>query len=179
VGKTVIWGGRIISLINDSTGTTLIILESPLDDEGYPKPARFSRGRFIATTPDFIDPAIVRKGNKVTLAGEITELKTDTLGKGTYPYPLIKIDELRIWIPAPYYYGYSRSYPSWGYGWPNYYYYGDDFFDGGYPSGYFWWGGPWYRGESFRRREGPGEEFREHGDRREEGREEAHERGGR
>jgi outer membrane lipoprotein len=177
MGKIVIWGGRILSLTNDSTGTTLVILESPLDDEEYPKATRFSRGRFIATTSEFLDPAIIRTNTKVTLAGEIAAVKTDTLGKGTYPYPLIKIEELRIWVPAPYYYGYRRSYPSWWYGWPNYYYYGDDFFDGGYPPGYFWGGRQWDNRGNFRRGEEREGGFREQGERHEEGHEGGHEGG--
>jgi hypothetical protein len=35
-GKIVIWGGRIIDVINDSTGSQLMILESKLNKEEYP-----------------------------------------------------------------------------------------------------------------------------------------------
>ena len=127
-GKIVIWGGRILDVINDSTGSQLVVLESKLDDEEYPLPSRFSRGRFIAATPQFLDPAIFIKGRRVTLAGEVVGMKTEKLGNGTYAYPEVKIEELRYWVPSPYYMYYPDYSHRWWDRWPYYDFYDDFFF---------------------------------------------------
>jgi outer membrane lipoprotein len=129
MGKIVIWGGRIIDLINDSTGSQLIILESKLDNDEYPLPSRFSQGRFIAKTSKFLDPAIFIKGHRVTLAGEVVGTRTEKLGNGSYTYPEIKIEELRYWVPTPYYMYYPHFSRRWWDPWP-YYDFNDDFFFG-------------------------------------------------
>ncbi len=96
-GAIVIWGGIVLNVTNDSLGSTLFVMETPLDDEGYPSSANLPRGRFIAHTPLFLDPEIYRKGRRVTLAGEITGVSTRKLGEGTYAYPILKVKELRYW----------------------------------------------------------------------------------
>jgi len=147
MGKIVIWGGRILDVLNDSTGSQLVVLESKLDDEEYPMQPRFSRGRFIAQTSKFLDPAVFIKGHRVTLAGEVVGLKTDKLGNGVYAYPEVKIEELRYWVPAPYYMYYPMlSHRWWGRG-PYYDFY-DDFFFGDFNMRHEWRDGRWQeRGE--------------------------------
>ena len=138
-GATVIWGGFIIDTHNDSTGSTLTILETPLDYDEYPEPRSKSRGRFIAETDKFLDPLIFKTGKRVTLAATVEGTRTEKLGDGTYAYPVVKVLQLRYWeyeVYSPYPYGYPYYHPWWyhGYGWPYYdYYWGGDiyFFDHG------------------------------------------------
>jgi outer membrane lipoprotein len=135
-GATVIWGGFIIDDRTDSSGSTLTILESPLDYEGYPKRQSDSRGRFIAETDKFLDPLIFKAGKRVTLAATVDGTRTEKLGEGTYAYPVVKLLQLRYWeyeAYSPYPYGYPYYHPWWhhgyGYGWPYYdYYWGGDIY---------------------------------------------------
>lgn len=116
MGAVVIWGGVVVKVVNDSTGSRLTVIETPLDVEGYPIDPAYSRGRFIAFTAGFLDPEIYRKGRRVTLAGEITGVSTQKLGEGTYVYPQVMLSELRYWqYPSTYYYPYY--YPYYGAGW--------------------------------------------------------------
>jgi outer membrane lipoprotein len=147
-GKIVIWGGRILDLTYDSAGSQLTVLESPLHDDEYPMASRYSRGRFIAATSQFLDSAVFQRGHKVTLAGEITGVKTDKFGNGTYTYPEVKIDELRFWASSPDYLAYYQNYPNWGYGLPYYDFYNDFFWDD-FHHGYIWRGGRWQHREEF------------------------------
>jgi outer membrane lipoprotein len=115
-GKVVIWGGTTVKVVNDSSGSRLTIMETPLDADGYPLNTAYSRGRFIAYSSMFLDPEIYRKGRKVTLAGEITGVTTQKLGEGTYNYPQVMVNELRYWQPnTDYYYPYYSPYywPGW------------------------------------------------------------------
>jgi outer membrane lipoprotein len=111
-GALVIWGGAIIQVLNDSTGSQLMVLESPLGPDGYPESPVHSRGRFLALTDRFLDPLVYKKGRKVTLAGEVAGTSRRKLGEGSYVYPQIVIKEMRYWLPAPqYYYTPYYNYP--------------------------------------------------------------------
>lgn len=132
-GRVVIWGGSIIDIVNDSSGSELAILETPLDQDGYPLPDSYTRGRFKAYVAGFMDPLIFKKGIRVTLAGKITGIEKEQLSQVLYAYPKLEILQLRYWQNGPYYYspwyGGPYYYPwyEW-YGWP--YYHGVDFYFG-------------------------------------------------
>ena len=103
-GALVIWGGYIIDVVNSSTGTEVSVLETPLCGE-EPRQPETSQGRFIAYIDKFLDPAVFRKGRKVTVAGNITGREVRPLGKIDYAYPVLEIEELHMWErerPYPY-----------------------------------------------------------------------------
>lgn len=114
IGSIVLWGGKIIETINVPDGMEIIVLEMPLDYGEMPEDERRSRGRFIAKSSKFLDPAIYKEGRKITLAGEIIGSETKPLGKTQYTYPVVMIKQLHLWrkqrpvSPPPYY---------WGWGW--------------------------------------------------------------
>jgi outer membrane lipoprotein len=125
IGDIVIWGGIIIKTVNLEAQTQIFVLDTPLDYWGEPKDELYSRGRFIAETSEFLDPIVYKKGNKVTLAGEISGEKTLPLGQSRYTYPVVTIKELHLWGKVRYYpYYYPFYYP---------YYYN-------YWYGPYWWG---------------------------------------
>ena len=129
-GSIVIWGGKIIQTLNTQSGTELIILESPLDYSDEPKAEELSRGRFIAKTSTFLDPAIYRRGRKITVAGKILGKETQSLGKIEYTYPVVEAKEIHLW----------RKTSKWYQPYPPSYYFWDPYWDGPYYDGYgsFW-----------------------------------------
>src|SRR5215469_10799469 len=70
-GTTVIWGGRIIGIDNDTNGGTLYILSLPLDSDLRPLNAQTSPGRFVATSTYFLDPELFPPGSVITVAGQL------------------------------------------------------------------------------------------------------------
>jgi len=108
-GALVIWGGIIIGATNLPDGTEILVLETPLSSLGEPADDRFSEGRFIAKSPQFLDPEIYRKGRKLTVAGEIVGKEARQLGKIDYSYPVLSVKQLYLWTeptlsyPPPYY----------------------------------------------------------------------------
>ena len=90
------------------------MLETPLGWGEEPKSAAYSRGRFIASSSKFLDPAIYNEGRKITLAGKITGKKTLTLDGTTYTYPAVSIVQINLWEIrlAPYSYNYGWG-PYW------------------------------------------------------------------
>ena len=122
-GKIVLWGGRIIQTTNLKDGSEIIVLETPLDFLGLPDEAESSRGRFIARSTEFLDPAIYSPDRKITLAGKIVGAEERTLGETTYRYPVADIQELYLWEkPGPEDYIHTWGGPYWG-PWPGPYYY--------------------------------------------------------
>jgi len=135
-GETVIWGGVILATENNPEGTTLVVLETPLDWEGAPKDAEFSRGRFLARTSHFLDQAVYSQGRKVTLAGEVAGREVRMVGDLPYGYPVVSIREIHLWRDTA---------PAWApaHPWGPYWYWG-----GPYWYWEWWWprwGGHWRR----------------------------------
>lgn len=150
VGRLVVWGGIIIETNNTSSGTDIIVLQTPLGRGERPEGAEYSQGRFIAHSTNLLDPEIYQKGREITLAGVISGKETLPLGGTTYTYPMVDVKQLHLWqkrpqyryVYPPYYYGYWGPYWGWG---PPYWYWGP-------PYGYFGFYGNFGGREEFHER---------------------------
>ena len=125
----VMLGGEVLTAKRLKDHTRLIVLQLPLSSDDEPTINRTeSEGRFIAKQAEFLDPATIPPGTRVTVIGEIIGSTTELLDEMEYKYPVLTIRHLEVWPNAqqlPYYYG------------PYY---------GGYPYGgmyYGGFGGPW------------------------------------
>ena len=130
-GATFVWGGRILKLDNQTTGSALYVLQFPLDKCGYPQLDRYSQGRFVAVASQFLDPEMLKKGRLVTVAGTISgETKSEKIGQSQYNYPVLHLEEVHLWLP-----GRTYPVPYWS-------------FWGGYGAGWhdYWLGPPHYYG---------------------------------
>jgi outer membrane lipoprotein len=132
VGSAVVWGGSIIQTLNTKEGTDILVLEIPLGYEERPEGTRYSRGRFIAKTPGFLDSEIYKPGRKITVAGEIIGKETRPLGKTEYTYPVVMIKQIHLWrrhrvyvYPYPYYWYGPGWWRPWPYGYGDWYYWDD------------------------------------------------------
>jgi outer membrane lipoprotein len=96
-GKTVLLGGDILETQNLSDKTLVVVLQRPLGSQGQPGAGDVSEGRFIITTPAFLDPAIYSSGRKLTVAGRVAGKEVRPLGEITYTYPVIEKRELYLW----------------------------------------------------------------------------------
>ncbi|MGE0473276.1 MAG: Slp family lipoprotein [Nitrospirales bacterium] len=125
-GKLVMLGGQILEARRLKDSTQLIILQLPLIDEQEPvTELTQSQGRFIANQQEFLDPATVPSGTRVTVVGEISGSQSQSLDETTYDYPTVIIKNLKVWPkislgsylypPYPYY-----GYPFYPYPYPFY-----------------------------------------------------------
>lgn len=96
-GKTVLFGGDVIETQNLPDKTLIVVLQRPLDSRGEPSAGDVSEGRFIITTPGFLDPAIYGPGRKITVAGTVVGKEVRPLGEIKYTYPIIEKRELYLW----------------------------------------------------------------------------------
>ena len=136
-GRLVVLGGEVLSAKRLKEGTRIEVLQLPLSgaqDPVYNRTA--SQGRFMALQKEFLDPAKLPPGTRVTITGEVTGSTTQPLDESQYTYPVLDVKSLTVW-PAiepyrarpyyPYYYPYYPG-PYWGphWGW------------GGWGSPYGW-----------------------------------------
>ena len=96
-GKTVVFGGAIIETKNLPNKTQVVVLQRPLGSGGQPAAGDVSEGRFIMTTPGFLDPAIYSAGRRITVAGTVVGKEVRPLGEIPYTYPLIEQREIYLW----------------------------------------------------------------------------------
>jgi outer membrane lipoprotein len=130
IGKNAMLGGIVVVAKNTKEGGQLEIVQFKLDELGFPIESSNSGGRFLATTPDFIDAMVYSPRRMVTIVGEVKGKKVLPLDEVDYTYPVISIKEIYAWkvqesergfpYPAPgsynnydpYYYGYDVP-PYW------------------------------------------------------------------
>jgi outer membrane lipoprotein len=131
-GQRIILGGEVIRAKLLADRTEIEVLALPLDSTDQPTWNRAaSQGRFLAyQTKDFLDPAILPPGTRVTIVGEGKAAVRKQMDEAEYTYPVIESDYLKIWPVRTL----DRSYP---YGYGPYYYgpYGDPWYP--YYYGYY------------------------------------------
>lgn len=119
-GKTVVFGGIVVGLVNKKEGSLLEVYQTAMDQQGKPVNLDSSAGRFLALYQGLLESEIYRKGRKVTLAGIVQGERVMKLGEIDYRYPYILIKEIHLWReekPArnePYPWG---SWDPWCYPW--------------------------------------------------------------
>jgi outer membrane lipoprotein len=128
-GQSVVLGGEVLTAKRLKEGTRIEILQLPLDKSSRPElNLTQSQGRFLAVQRDFLDPATLPYGTRVTVTGDVTGSATMPLDETNYTYPVIDIKNLQVWAgieelaprmrPYPYYYAPGPYY--WGPYWNPY-----------------------------------------------------------
>ncbi|MEP6932539.1 MAG: Slp family lipoprotein [Nitrospirota bacterium] len=125
-GQSTVFGGRVLSARRQKDGTKIEILQLPLDRSKRPGyDLTQSQGRFIAIYREFLDPATIPPGTRVTVTGEVSGSTTQPLDETDYTYPVIKINRVQVW-PGSEYLVPIRPYmgpgPYWGPYWSPYWY---------------------------------------------------------
>lgn len=97
-GQSVTFGGKVLGARRLKEGTRIEILQLPLTGSLRPTvDLGKSQGRFVALQKDFLDPATVPPGTFVTVTGEMAGSVTLPLDETEYTYPLVRINNLRVW----------------------------------------------------------------------------------
>jgi outer membrane lipoprotein len=98
-GTWIMLGGVIIETRNTQEGTSIEVLETPLDRQGRPYNTDATRGRFIIESPQFLDAAVYHQGKPISVIGEAANQEVRPLGNMNYRYPVITEKEIRLWEP--------------------------------------------------------------------------------
>jgi outer membrane lipoprotein len=129
-GQTVVFGGKVLSARRQKDSTKIEILQLPLDRSSRPvSELTKSLGRFLALQQEFLDPATLPPGTRVTVTGEVSGSITLPLDEVDYTYPVIDIKRIQVWPgqedmprvihpymgPSPYWGSYWAPYRRWPY----------------------------------------------------------------
>lgn len=122
VGTVIVLGGEVLDATRLKDRTRLTMLQLPIIRRYEPTMDRTqSQGRFLAFQTEFLDPATVPTGTRVTIVGKVSGATTELLDEMEYTYPTVTITYLKVWPEAmhpPYRYGrYAPPY----YGYPGWY----------------------------------------------------------
>jgi outer membrane lipoprotein len=97
-GQAVVFGGVVLTARRLKDGTRIEILQLPLDRSTRPGYDLIqSQGRFIALQREFLDPATLPPGTRLTVTGEVSGSVTLPLDETDYTYPVIDIKRLHVW----------------------------------------------------------------------------------
>ena len=122
-GQIMVVGGKVLSAKRLKDGTQIEVLQLPLDRNMKPGGSlQKSQGRFIALQEEFLDPATLPSGTRVTVVGEVSGMVTLPLDETTYDFPTLVIKRLTVWPSLSIHRvigRYPYMYPYWGpYGGP-------------------------------------------------------------
>ncbi|HEV2327322.1 MAG TPA: Slp family lipoprotein [Verrucomicrobiae bacterium] len=94
-GTVVIWGGRVINVTNRGE---IYVLQLPLSHRGRPTGEDTAiEGRFIAVSPEFLDPAKYPAGSLVTVAGQLNGVRNERERNDFFRYPLLDVKQIYLW----------------------------------------------------------------------------------
>ncbi|MBC7839556.1 MAG: Slp family lipoprotein [Nitrospiraceae bacterium] len=97
-GRVLVLGGEVLNAKRLHDSTQIELLQLPLEEGEEPSLDRQrSQGRFLALQQEFLDPATVVKGTRVTIVGEVSGAKTDRLDDVEYRYPTLIVKHLHVW----------------------------------------------------------------------------------
>ena len=97
-GKVVLLGGEVLKAKAMKGGTQLEVLQLPLDDDQGPDLDRMhSKGRFLALHKEFLDPATIVDGTRVTIVGEVTGAVVEKMDEADYRFPTLEVRHLHQW----------------------------------------------------------------------------------
>lgn len=129
-GQPAVFGGKVLTARRQKNGTKIEILQLPLDRSMRPGyDLTQSQGRFIAIYREFLDPATIPPGTRVTVTGEFSGSMTQPLDETDYTYPVLTINRVQVWsavenlAPRIRPYPYMGPSPYWGPFWGPWPYY--------------------------------------------------------
>ena len=96
LGRVLTLGGEVLSAKLMKEGTRIEVLQLPLDSQGPVSERTASEGRFLAFQKEFLDPAKLPPGTRVTITGEVTGSQTQPLDETQYTYPTLDIKHLTL-----------------------------------------------------------------------------------
>lgn len=97
VGKVVVLGGEVLNAKRLPEGTSIEILQLPLNGSEPVTDVQQSQGRFLALQKEFLDPATLIERPRVTIVGEVSGVRTQRLDDIDYTYPVLVVKDMKVW----------------------------------------------------------------------------------
>ncbi|MGV7220138.1 MAG: Slp family lipoprotein [Nitrospinales bacterium] len=135
IGKKVMLGGTIVRTNNYDKETEVEVVQKELDSSDYPITSDYSGGRFIFVYKGFLEPEIYAEKRKVTGAGTIIGSRQGKVGEKSYTFPVIEVQELKLWEKENQFYSYYDPYYYGAFGYSYGYGFGHPYYSNRFPYG--------------------------------------------
>lgn len=96
-GASVIWGGRIVGIVNAGNATELEVLSLPLGPGDRPRRDADGGTRFVIRHPGFLEPMTYAPGRYVTAFGRFTGIESRSVGEFPLNHPVLEGEQLELW----------------------------------------------------------------------------------
>jgi outer membrane lipoprotein len=96
-GKIIILGGTITNITDAKKGSTLEIIQKPLDYWGKPKRTNRTGGHFLLVTSIHLNAMLYAPDREITVAAEVAGTRNKALGELEINYPVVISRELKLW----------------------------------------------------------------------------------
>lgn len=96
-GERVLWGGRIVGVVNAADATELEILALPLDHADRPRASAEGGVRFVVRYPGFLEPVNYAPGRLLTALGRFSTVETRAVGEFDIEQPVIDARQIELW----------------------------------------------------------------------------------
>ena len=100
-GARVIWGGRIVGIVNQDDATELEVLALPLGPGDRPRREADGGARFVILHKGFLDPMTYGPGRFVTALGRFTGIESRSVGAFALDHPVLVAEQLELWPVNP------------------------------------------------------------------------------
>jgi outer membrane lipoprotein len=100
-GATVIWGGRIVGVVNAGDATELEVLALPLGAGDRPKRDADGGQRFVIVEQGFLEPMTWAPGRYVTALGRFSGVVQRSVGAFPVDHPVLEAEQLELWPVTP------------------------------------------------------------------------------
>lgn len=100
-GRSVRWGGTLVSTAHLREHTELTVLSYPLDACGRPRTRAEPQGRFLLRVPGFVETANRAPGSTLSAQGILSGREAASAGGSPYLHPVVESQRLRWWTSGP------------------------------------------------------------------------------
>ncbi len=96
-GARVIWGGRVVGVVNAGEVTELEVLSLPLGPGDRPRRNRDGGARFVIHHRGFLEPMTYAPGRYVTAFGRFAGIESRQVGEFPLDHPVLQAEQLELW----------------------------------------------------------------------------------
>jgi len=101
IGATVIWGGRVVGIVNTGEFTELEVLALPLRSGDRPDRNADGSARFVIRHAGFLEPMTFAPGRFVTVLGRFVGIEERSVGAFPLRHPVVQSEQLELWPVDP------------------------------------------------------------------------------
>lgn len=100
-GARVIWGGRIVGIVNEDDATEVEVLALPLGPGDRPRREADGGARFVIVQTGFLDPMTYAPGRYITALGRFTGVESRSVGAFPLDHPVMVAEQIELWPVNP------------------------------------------------------------------------------